>query len=84
MVKTGGRKDAIKPMSWYGQPQIVEEIINTLLPAFKSKRNQCWRWLEQNREQTSNKPFIALLDDEQSALYVLAQVKAFVSQYYAL
>lgn len=81
-VVSGGRKPAIKPESWYGQSDILNEILNTLALVEKN-RTKCWQWLESKKPQVTNLPVlfetpIKLLDDEKTANAVLAHVKAYV------
>ena len=52
----GERTPAAKPISWFGQPQIVEEIIQLLLPVCENKQSKCWRWLEDNVPEIEGLP----------------------------
>ena len=81
-VIEGGRKPAIKPESWFGQSTILNEILDTLSTVEKN-RTKCWQWLETEKPQVPNLPQLSdipinLLNNEQSALDVLAHVKAYV------
>jgi uncharacterized LabA/DUF88 family protein len=81
-VVQGGRKPAIKPIGWFGQPTIVEQIIETLLQVERN-RSKCWRWLETAPPAFEDLPKlvelpIALLNDEETANIVLQYAKKYV------
>lgn len=78
----GGRKAAIKPIGWFGQPDIIENIFETLLQVEKN-RTKCWRWLEQKPPVFDDLPPLStqpinLLDDEDSAKTVLLYAQKYV------
>lgn len=78
----GGRKAAIKPIGWFGQPAIIENIFETLLKVEKN-RTKCWRWLEKQPPAFEDLPPIStrpinLLDDEDSAKTVLLYAQKYV------
>ncbi len=81
-VVHGGRKPVVKPIGWFGQPTIVEQIIDILLQVEKN-RSKCWRWLEttpptfEDLPQLTELP-IALLNDEDTANIVLQYAKKYV------
>ncbi len=84
VVSTSGRKNAVKPESWFGQPKIVEQIMQTLLVVHHGKRNKCWHWLETQKPQVPNLPVLSdlpinLLDNEQSATDVLQHARAYAN-----
>ena len=74
-VVHGGRKPVVKPIGWFGQPTIIEKIIEILLQVEKN-RSKCWRWLEtvpptfEDLPQLTELP-IVLLNDEDTANIVL-------------
>ncbi|MFT6901445.1 MAG: 6-hydroxy-3-succinoylpyridine 3-monooxygenase [Colwellia sp.] len=78
----GERKPAIKPIGWFGQPTIIEQIIQTLLLVEKN-RTKCWRWLEleppifPDLPQLTEKP-IDLLNDLETANIVLQYALKYV------
>ncbi|MBL4630458.1 MAG: NYN domain-containing protein [Paraglaciecola sp.] len=79
----GGRKAAIKPISWFGQPKLLEDIFETLLQVEKN-RTKCWRWLEKETPNFEDLPPlldlpINLLDDENSAKTVLLYAKKYAN-----
>jgi len=82
-VVQGGRKPAIKPIGWFGQPTIIEQIIETLLQVERN-RSKCWRWLEtappafEDLPQLAELP-VALLNDEKTANIVLQYAKKYVA-----
>ncbi len=77
----GGRKPAVKPTTWYGAPQIIEQIFECLLPVLNN-RTKCWRWLETSPPAFDDLPElsglpITLLDDDATADLVLLYAKRF-------
>ena len=81
VVKTEGRKDVIKPQTWFGESEILEQIMNELLSVF-NKRNKCWQWLETPKPEQPSLPKlnglpINLLDSKETALAVLEHAKAY-------
>lgn len=79
----GGRKPAIKPIGWFGQPDIIEQIFETLLQVERN-RTKCWRWLETHPPEAleglpplSDLP-INLLDDVTSANIILEYARKYV------
>jgi uncharacterized LabA/DUF88 family protein len=77
------RKPIAKPISWYGQSQLVHEIISTLLPVMRNKRNKCWQWLETEKPDVDGIPKLEdlpvnLLNDTKTAADVLAHAQAYV------
>lgn len=78
----GGRKPAIKPIGWFGQPDIIQQIFETLLQVERN-RTKCWRWLEQQPPTFEDLPPITdlpinLLDDEETAQVVLMYAQKYV------
>ncbi|RVU31978.1 NYN domain-containing protein [Rheinheimera riviphila] len=79
----GGRTPAVKPVSWFGQPQILEQIIQLLLPVCEYKPSKCWRWLEHDLPQRADLPPLPSapihhLASKEDAMLVLAYAKRFV------
>lgn len=80
-VIQGGRKPVSKPIGWFGQPEILEEIILTLLQV-EANRTKCWRWLEKPLPSFDDLPPLAdppilLLDHEETAKIVLSYAKRY-------
>ena len=80
-VIQGGRKPVSKPIGWFGQPEILEEIILTLLQV-EANRTKCWRWLEKPLPSFDDlppltDPPILLLDNEETAKIVLSYAKRY-------
>ncbi len=81
-VIQGGRKAVIKPISWFGQPEIIEQIIQTLLQV-ENNRTKCWRWLDKKPPKFADLPELfslpsTLLDDEASAKVVLQYAHRYI------
>ena len=80
-VIQGGRKPVTKPIGWFGQPEILEEIMLTLLKV-EANRTKCWRWLEKTPPSFNDLPRLAeppiqLLDNEETAKIVLSYAKRY-------
>jgi hypothetical protein len=78
----GEHKPAVKPISWYGQPEILEQITQTLMPVCEQKLAKCWRWLEHPVPLIEGlSPLVGLpinhLNTEQEALLVLKYAEKF-------
>lgn len=78
----GGRKPAIKPIGWYGQPEIIKRVFEILLTVEKN-RTKCWRWLEKQPPKFADLPDLSdlpinMLDDESSANIVLLYAQHYV------
>jgi hypothetical protein len=76
------RKPIIKPVGWFGQPDLVNDIISILLTANGDKRNRCWKWLESEKPDVDGLPAIKglpinMLDAIEEAEIVLAHAKAY-------
>jgi hypothetical protein len=81
-VIQGGRKVATKPTGWFGQPEIIEQIIQTLLQV-ESNRTKCWRWLDKQPPKFADLPELpalpsALLNDEAAARVVLQYAHKYI------
>lgn len=79
----GGRKPIIKPDGWFGEHEILKEIL-AILQTVESKRSKCWNWLETEKPAVNGLPMlndipVNLLDDEVTVRYVLEHVQAYVN-----
>lgn len=86
-VIQGGRKPVTKPIGWFGQPEILEEIMLTLLKV-EANRTKCWRWLEKPLPSFDDLPPLAeppiqLLDNEETAKIVLSYAKRYTQLFKA-
>ncbi len=79
------KKPREKPEGWFGQPEIVNEIIETLLPICNGKRGKCWKLLETPIPARDGlilfegKAPINFLDNEADALEILNFVTQFAA-----
>jgi len=76
------RKAIIKPIGWYGQGEVVKQILAELERVF-SRPSDRWKWLESEKPEVKGLPIISstpidLLDNEQGAKDVLAHAQAYV------
>jgi 6-hydroxy-3-succinoylpyridine 3-monooxygenase len=79
---SGGKKSANRPISWFGQPELVEEILDVLKPVIPSPAKR-WKWLDEEKPNPAGLPVLKdvpsnLLDDEVTAQHVLLHAKAYV------
>lgn len=82
-IITGGRTPAVKPVSWFAQPDILKQIIQVLLPVCENKPSKCWRWLEHELPLLTDLPHLPSapihhITTEEEALLVLAYANKFV------
>ncbi|MDW7547477.1 NYN domain-containing protein [Pseudoalteromonas peptidolytica] len=82
-VVEGKRKPVVKPVGWYGEPDVIENIFEVLLTVLKN-RTKCWKWLETTPPSFEDLPRlpdlpINMLDDATSANTVLLYAKKYVS-----
>ncbi len=80
------RKPILKPVSWFGQADVVKEIISILLPTMSGKRNRCWQWLESEKPDIDGLPIlkdlpINLLDKKEDAKKVLEHAKSYAEYF---
>ncbi|MFJ4258881.1 6-hydroxy-3-succinoylpyridine 3-monooxygenase [Pseudomonas monteilii] len=74
-----GRKPTIKPESWYGQPELLKEILDLAIPVCGSKA-AAFKWMEQpNRFLGGERP-IALGETTEGALRVLQYIREWNAQ----
>ncbi len=76
------RKSIIKPTSWYGHPELLSKIFDTLQPCMKGKVNKVWQWLETEKPNVEGLPIldklpIEMLDTVEDANAVLAHAIAY-------
>lgn len=77
------RKAIVKPNGWFGQKEIVEQVLNTLGEVFKGSGEK-WQWLESPKPAVADLPALnglpsELLDEQDTALNVLAHALRYVS-----
>jgi len=74
-----GRKPTIKPQSWYGQPELLQEILELAIPVRGSKA-AAFKWMEQpNRFLGGERP-IELAETTEGALRVLQYIREWIAQ----
>ena len=76
------RKPILKPVSWFGAADTLNQILDTLLPVMGNKRNKCWQWLESNKPNIDGLPDLTdipinLMDNEEDAQKVLLHAIAY-------
>lgn len=77
------RKAIVKPNGWFGQKEIVEQVLNTLGEVLKGSGEK-WQWLESPKPAVDDLPLLnalpsKLLDERDTALNVLAHAQCYVS-----
>jgi 6-hydroxy-3-succinoylpyridine 3-monooxygenase len=79
---TGLKKSVNRPISWFGQPAIVQDILNVLEEVIPSLAKR-WKWLDEIKPSPEGLPVLNdipsnLLDFEATALDVLQHARAYV------
>ncbi|MBI1675869.1 hypothetical protein [Shewanella sp. DW31] len=71
-----------RPISWFGQPAIVNDILHVLEEVIPSPAKR-WKWLDEVKPSPEGLPVLSdipsnLLDFEETALDVLIHARAYV------
>lgn len=79
---TGLKKSVNRPISWFGQPAIVNDILHVLEEVIPSPAKR-WKWLDEVKPSPEGLPVLSdipsnLLDFEETALDVLIHARAYV------
>lgn len=75
----GGRKPAIKPESWYGQPELLREIVDLATPV-RGNKAAAFKWMEQPNPHLGGKRPIELADTAEGAEQVLSYIRDWLRQ----
>ncbi|ALE01104.1 6-hydroxy-3-succinoylpyridine 3-monooxygenase [Pseudomonas syringae] len=74
-----GRKPTIKPESWYGQPELLREILDLAIPVRGSKA-AAFKWMDQHNPYLDNERPIELAESVEGANRVLEYIRNYIAQ----
>lgn len=74
-----GRQSTIKPESWYGQPQLLQEILELAIPV-RGSRAAAFRWMEQPNQYLDHERPIELVETVEGANRVLEYIRNWIAQ----
>ena len=69
-----GRKPTIKPESWYGQPALLQQILELAIPV-RGSRADAFKWLAQPNAHLGGEVPIDLVETKEGAQRVLAYIQ---------
>lgn len=75
-----GRKPTTKPESWYGQPELLREILELAIPVRRSKA-AAYKWLEQPNPHFGGARPIELTETVDGARRVLAYIRSWITEH---
>ncbi|AKK65899.1 hypothetical protein FE36_20055 [Xanthomonas oryzae pv. oryzicola] len=76
-VVKGRRKAAIKPISWYARPDLLQAAMTAALP-IKPKPGAFFQWAEKQNEYMDGRRPIDLLDTDAGAEIVMAYITGYI------
>lgn len=74
-----GKRPTIKPDSWYGQPEMLKEIMELALPV-RGSRASAYKWMEQPNPYLDGEIPIELAETVEGAARVLEYIRSWISQ----
>ncbi|WP_223460376.1 6-hydroxy-3-succinoylpyridine 3-monooxygenase [Pseudomonas sp. A-R-26] len=74
-----GRKPTIKPESWYGQPELLQEILDLAVPV-RGSRAAAFKWMEQPNQHLGGERPIELAETVEGANRVLEYIRNYIAQ----
>ncbi|MCF5226999.1 antitoxin Xre/MbcA/ParS toxin-binding domain-containing protein [Pseudomonas syringae] len=74
------RKPTTKPQSWYGQPELLQEILDLAIPVRGSKA-AAFKWMEKPNTYLDDKRPIELAESVEGATRVLEYMKSWITQH---
>lgn len=81
-VVQGGRKAAIKPISWYPRPDLLEAAMAAAKP-IRSQASHFFSWAEAASPYLDNKRPIDLLEHEAGAAQVMTYIETYIRDHLA-
>lgn len=75
-----GRKPTTKPESWYGQPSMLQEILELAIPV-RGSRAAAFKWMEQPNQYFNGARPIELVETLEGANRVLEYIKSYIGQH---
>lgn len=74
-----GRKPTTKPESWYGQPELLQEILSLAIPVRRSKA-AAFKWMEQPNPYLDGARPIELIETVEGANRVLEYMRNWIAR----
>ena len=74
-----GKRPTIKPDSWYGQPELLKEIMELAIPV-RGSRASAYKWMEQPNPYLDNEIPIELAETVEGAARVLEYIRSWILQ----
>lgn len=74
-----GKRPTTKPESWYGQPELLQEILELAIPVRGSKA-AAFRWMEQPNQYLDGERPIELAETVEGANCVLDYIRGWIAQ----
>lgn len=74
-----GKRPTTKPESWYGQPELLQEILELAIPVRGSKA-AAFRWMEQPNQYLDGERPIELAETVEGANRVLEYIRNWIAQ----
>ena len=74
-----GKRPTIKPDSWYGQPEMLKEIMELALPV-RGSRASAYKWMEQPNPYLDGEIPIELAETVEGAARVQEYIRSWISQ----
>lgn len=72
-----GKRPTIKPDSWYGQPELLKEIMELAIPV-RGSRASAYKWMEQPNPYLDNEIPIELAETVEGAARVLEYIRSWI------
>lgn len=74
-----GKRPTTKPESWYGQPELLQEILELAIPVRGSKAG-AFKWMEQPNQYLDGERPIELAETVEGANHVLDYIRGWIAQ----
>lgn len=74
-----GKRPTIKPDSWYGQPELLKEIMELAIPV-RGSRASAYKWMEQPNPYLDGEIPIELAETVEGAARVLEYIRSWILQ----
>jgi 6-hydroxy-3-succinoylpyridine 3-monooxygenase len=74
-----GRKPTTKPESWYGQPELLQEILELAIPV-TGKKSSAFKWMEKPNPHLGGERPIELAETVEGASRVLEYMRNWITQ----
>jgi 6-hydroxy-3-succinoylpyridine 3-monooxygenase len=74
-----GKRPTTKPESWYGQPELLQEILELAIPV-RGNKAAAFKWMEQPNQYLDGERPIELAETVEGANRVLAYIRNWIAQ----